>query len=134
SLWQPLAEDARRHRALRRDGGEARFYNFCWRMAGRCPRRRSRAQAERWNRSVRLQLRRAGIPFHGRPAAQRYWTSPCGNGKEHRAGARWRGAAIQKRRKQEVEIRREKRCTFGRGDQIAFIIAGEAFGAAVPAP
>ena len=44
--------------------------------------------------------------------AQRYWTSPRGDGKEHRGGARRRGAAIQKSRKQEVESRRES-CTCG---------------------
>src|SRR5665811_2561705 len=74
------------------------------------------------NRTVCLQLWRAGIPLHGRSAAQRYWTSPRGDGKERRGGARWRGAAIKNRRKQKVESRRES-CTCGRGDQVAFIIA-----------
>ena len=64
---------------------------------------------------------------------QRYWTSPCGDGKEHRGGAGRRSPAIQKRRKQEVESRRES-CTFGRGDQIAFIMTGENFRAVFPAP
>src|SRR5260370_42652620 len=101
-------------------------------VAGRRARGRRGAQAERRNRSVCLQLWRARIPLHGRSAAQRYWTSPCGDGKEHRSGA-WRcGAAIQKRRKQKVESRRES-CTFGRGDQVAFIITGEGFRAVIPA-
>src|SRR3954471_15655687 len=91
-------------------------------MAGRRARGRRGTEAERRNRPVRLQLWRAGIPVYGRSAAQRYWTSPCGDGKEHRGGAGRRSAAIQKRRKQKVESRRES-CTFGRRDQVAFIVA-----------
>ena len=64
---------------------------------------------------------------------QRHWTSPCDDGKEHRGSAGRRSPAIQKRRKQEVESRRES-CTFGRGDQIAFIMTGENFRAVIPAP
>jgi hypothetical protein len=40
---------------------------------------------------------------------------------------------LKKNRKQEVESRRES-CTFGRGDQIAFIMTGENFRAVFPAP
>ena len=103
------------------------------RMAGRCARGRRGAEAQRWNRTVRLQLWRAGFPFHGRSPDQRYWTSPCDDGKEHRGGAGQRGPAIQKRRKQEVESRRES-CTFGRGDQVAIIMASASFRAVIPAP
>src|SRR3954451_8353049 len=102
-------------------------------MAGRCACRRRIAEAQRWNRAVCLQLWRARFPFHGRSSDQRYWTSPCDDGKEHRGGAWRRSPAIQKRRKQEVESRRES-CTFGRGDQVAFIMTSEGVRAVVPAP
>src|ERR1019366_10551458 len=75
----------------------------------------------------------ARIPFHGRSAAQRYWTSPRGDGKEHRNRARRRGAAIKKRRKQKDESRRES-CTCGRGDQVAFVVVtGEPARMVIPA-
>ena len=45
-LRQPLAEDARRHRTLRRDGCEIRFRDVRRRMAGRHARRRRRAEAQ----------------------------------------------------------------------------------------
>ena len=111
----------------------SRLYDLRGRMAGRRARGRRGAEAQRRNRSVCLQLWRAGIPLHGRSVAQRYWTSPCGDGKEHRGGAGRRSPAIQKRRKQEVESRRES-CTCGRGDQVAFIMTGEDFRAVIPAP
>lgn len=55
-----------------------------------------RAQAQRRNRTLRLQLRRTRIPFHGRAFDQRHWTATAGDGKEHRSGTWGSGAAIQK--------------------------------------
>src|SRR5204862_5727113 len=70
---------------------------------------------------------------HGRPTPERYWTSPLGDGKEHRGCARRHSTAIKTTRKQKVESRRES-CTFGRGDQVAFIVAaGERFRTVIPA-
>ena len=115
SLWQPLAEDARRHRTRRRDGGEARFCNLRRRMAGRRARGRRRAEAERRNRSLRLQLRRAGIPLHGRSTAQRYWTSPCRDGKEHRSGAGWQQRRNPKKKKAKSRNQEGKLHVWPRG-------------------
>ena len=112
---------------------KSRIHDLRRRMAGRCARGRCGAEAQRRNRTVCLQLRRARIPLHGRSLDQRHWTSPCDDGKEHRGSAGRRSTAIQKNRKQEVESRRES-CTFGRGDQIAFIMTGENFRAVIPAP
>src|SRR5450631_3870577 len=111
-------------------------------MAGRRSRGRRRTEVERRNRALCLQLWRARIPLYGRSVTQRYWTSPRGDGKEHRSGS-WRRraahdavknggagaalkaggsrAAIKKRNRQESEVRRES-CTCGRGDQIACIV------------
>jgi len=46
-----------------------------------------------------FKLRRAGIPLYGRSAGQRYWTSPCGDGKgtSRRPWAAWR--RLQKKKK-----------------------------------
>src|SRR5215213_6126160 len=95
-------------------------------MAGGCARRGCAAEAQRRNRPVCLQLRRACFPLHGRSLDQRYWTAPCDDGKEHRGSAGRRSTTIKKNRKQEVENRRES-CTFGRGDQIAFTMTRENF-------
>ncbi len=78
---------------------------------------------ERRNRTLRIQLRRARIPLHGRAFDQRHWTASAGDGKEHRSGTRGTDAAIQKRSQQKAEIRR-KSCACGRGVQIAFVITG----------
>src|SRR5918996_2921018 len=93
-------------------------------MAGGCARSRCAAEAQRRNRTVCLQLRRACFPLHGRSFDQRHWTSPCHDGKEHRSSAGRRSTTIKKIREQEVESRR-KSCTFGRRDQIAFTMTGK---------
>src|SRR5215207_11021092 len=102
-------------------------------MAGGCARRRCAAEAQRRNRPVCLQLRRACFPLHGRSLDQRHWTSPRDDGKEHRGSAGRRSPAIQKNRKQKVESRRES-CTFARGNWIAVITTGENLRVVIPAP
>src|SRR5215208_1197027 len=102
-------------------------------MAGGCARRRRAPEAQRWNRTVCLQLRRACFPFHGRSLDQRHWTAPCDDGKEHRGSAGRRSTTIKKNRKQKVENRRES-CTFGRGNWIAVITTRENIRPVIPAP
>ncbi len=46
TLWQPLAQDSRRYRALRRDCRQIRFHDFRRRMAGRRARCRRRTKVE----------------------------------------------------------------------------------------
>src|SRR5215216_3212136 len=101
-------------------------------MAGRCARRRCAAEAQRRNRTVCLQLRRAGFPLHGRSLDQRHWTAPCDDGKKHRGSAGRRSTTIKKNRKQKVENRRES-CTFARGNWIAVITTGENLRVVIPA-
>src|SRR6266702_2489893 len=116
-----LGEDERRAGAFGRDRRETRFCDFGRRLARRHRRRRRCAQAQRRNRALRFQLRRARIPLHGRAFDQRHWIASACDGKKHRSGTGGSDAAIQKRRQQKAEIRRES-CACGRGDQIAFVI------------